>query len=281
LPRQASDEEHTGKITAIVTTTTSTPHAAKLAGAEPGNSMTGRVLAVTGGASGLGRAIATAAAEDGWTVALLDRDVDAVQSAGDQLGMFVAAADVTCPDQLSVAFTRIAEELGPITGLVNSAGLTRPGRSEDLAVDDWKTVIDVDLNGSFYSCQAAFPHLRDESSIVNIASIASLRGLPQRAAYTAAKAGVVGMTRALAAEWASAGVRVNAVGPSWVDTPLVRGLVDAGTLEEHEMTSRVPLGRLCSLDDVARSVLFLLSPDTSGFVTGQTLYVDGGFVWAG
>ncbi|GAA1626600.1 SDR family NAD(P)-dependent oxidoreductase [Georgenia ruanii] len=239
------------------------------------------VLVVTGGASGLGRAIAAQAAAEGWTVVLVDRDADALAVAAEELGVASTAVDVTDREALGAAFASIAERLGRIGGLVNSAGLTRPGPSEGLAVDDWKLVIDVDLSGTFYSCQAAFDHLAESASIVNIASIGSTRGLPERVAYSAAKAGVVGLTRALAAEWAPLGIRVNAVGPSWVDTPLVRDLIASGTIDEQQMLDKVPLGRLCTPEDVASSVLFLLGSDKAGYVTGQTLYVDGGYVWAG
>lgn len=238
-------------------------------------------VVVTGGASGLGRAIAAHARNAGWTVALLDRDHDSVLAAADELGGAALTADVTEPEQLAEAFAAAVSTHGAISGLVNAAGLTRPGPSESLAVADWKTVVDVDLSGTFYTCQAAFPHLAPEAGIVNIASIASVRGLPQRAAYSAAKAGVVGLTRALAVEWASHGVRVNAVGPSWVDTPLLRGLVESGSISEEEMVSKVPLGRLCRPEEVADSVMYLLAPDSARYITGQTLYIDGGYVWAG
>jgi NAD(P)-dependent dehydrogenase (short-subunit alcohol dehydrogenase family) len=239
------------------------------------------VLVITGGASGLGLGIGARASKQGWTVALLDRDTAALDQAAVQIQALAVQADVTNPEALQKAFADIAARSGPIDGLVNSAGLTRPGPSETLPVSDWQTVIDVDLNGTFYACQAAVPHLAEHAAIVNIASIAAGRGLPHRTAYSAAKAGVVGLTKALAAEWAPRGIRVNAVGPAWADTPLLRGLITDGVLTEKEITDRIPMGRLCTEDDVANSVLFLLSREQSSYVTGQTLYVDGGYVWAG
>jgi NAD(P)-dependent dehydrogenase (short-subunit alcohol dehydrogenase family) len=148
-----------------------------------------------------------------------------------------------------------------------------------VAPADWQRVLDVDLNGTFFACQAAYPHLAPASAIVNLASVLAMRGLPGRVAYTAAKFGVVGITRVLAVEWAGRGIRVNAVGPSWTDTPLIRDQLAAGTLD-LEVLERVPMGRLAQVEDVVGAVVFLLG-DGASFITGQTLYVDGGYTWAG
>ncbi|MFC4003837.1 SDR family NAD(P)-dependent oxidoreductase [Prauserella oleivorans] len=229
--------------------------------------MTG-VVVVTGSASGLGAHVCARAANEGWTVAGIDI------TGGDY------RADVRDPAQLRRAFADIRDRYGRIAGLVNSAGLTRPGPSATLPEADWRMVVDVDLSGTFFACQAAFEHLAEGASIVNISSIAAARGLPERAAYSAAKAGVTGLTNALAAEWGPQGHRVNAVGPAWTNTPLVQKMIAGGVVDLKSVVDAIPLGRLCTEDDVASAVLFLLS-DRAAFVNGQTLYVDGGYAAAG
>jgi len=232
------------------------------------------VLVVTGAASGLGAHLCARATTEGWTVVGIDVQPPGAGLAGGY------QADVREPSALRRVFGEIRERHGRIAGLVNSAGLTRPGPSATLSEEDWRLVVDVDLSGTFFSCQAAFDHLAPGASIVNIASIAAARGLPERTAYSAAKAGVVGLTNALAAEWGPLGVRVNALGPAWTNTPLIQRMVREGALDLTTMTDAVPLGRLCSEDDVANGALFLLS-DRAAFVNGQTLYLDGGYTTAG
>ena len=233
---------------------------------------------VTGGAKGIGLGVVRELTREGWHCDILDAD-PVGRSIADDLGGAFVQADVTRPDELGRAFADLAERFGPIHGLVNSAGINRTGPSDQLPVTDWQRVIDIDLSGTFYSCQAAYPHMAPGSAIVNLASVLATRARPGRVAYSAAKFGVVGITRVLAVEWASRSIRVNAVGPSWTDTPLIRDQLAAGTLD-LEVLDRVPMGRLAAVEDVVGAIAFLLS-DKASFITGQTLYVDGGYTWAG
>jgi NAD(P)-dependent dehydrogenase (short-subunit alcohol dehydrogenase family) len=234
--------------------------------------------AVTGGARGIGLGVARELAGEGWHCAILDSD-PAGQGVADELGGAFVQVDVTRPEELRAAFADLAARFGPIHGLVNSAGINRTGPSAELAVADWQRVVDIDLSGTFYACQAAYPHMPPGSAIVNLASVFAMRALPGRVAYAAAKHGVVGITRVLAVEWADRPIRVNAVAPSWTDTPLIADQVAAGTID-LSVLERVPFRRLARVEDVTGAISFLLG-DRASFITGQTLYVDGGYTWAG
>ena len=237
-----------------------------------------RHVVITGGASGIGLGIVRELAAEGWRCTVFDLD-PAGRSAADEVGGTFLQVDVTAPEALRAAFAEAADRGGPLDGLVNSAGINRTGPSSELAVEDWRHVIDVDLSGTFYACQAAYPYLIPGAAIVNVASVLATRALAGRVAYTAAKHGVVGLTRVLAVEWADRPIRVNAIAPSWTDTPLIRGQLEAGAID-LEMLDRVPFGRLARVEEVVGAVTFLLSPKAA-FITGQTLAVDGGYTWAG
>ena len=242
--------------------------------------MTAGTLVVTGGARGIGRGIARAFRDRGWAVVIADADAGAAQAAATDLGAGHAVVDVTDPDRLRAALAGVAERYGGIDALVTCAGITRIGESGLLPAADWRAVIDVDLSGTFYACQAAYPHLPDGAAVVTIASVAAFRGMARRAAYCAAKAGVVALTRCLATEWAARGIRVNSVAPGWVDTPFLRDAARRGDVDLAELSRRPPLGGLTRVADVVAAVAFLVSEE-SRFVTGQTLVVDGGWTWAG
>jgi NAD(P)-dependent dehydrogenase (short-subunit alcohol dehydrogenase family) len=237
-----------------------------------------RHAVVTGGAKGIGLGVVRELAREGWRCTVFDAD-PAGRAAADEVGGAFAPVDVTRPEELRAAFADAVGRFGPLHGLVNSAGINRVGPSAELAPEDWQRVIDIDLSGTFFTCQAAYPHLVPGGAIVNVASVLATRALAGRVAYAAAKHGVVGITRVLAVEWAGRPIRVNAIAPSWTDTPLIRNQLAAGEID-LSMLDRVPFGRLAGVEEIVGAVSFLLSEKAS-FITGQTLAVDGGYTWAG
>ncbi len=248
----------------------------------------GQVALVTGASGGLGSAIARALAGAGAHVALgelpgrlgeaeaLGREL-AAQHIQQRVRTVAVALDVTDVAGIERAVRDAEAALGPLDVLVANAGIAIRKPSLELTEEDWDRVLDVDLKGVFFSCQAAGRGMveRGRGSIVAISSQNGLIGMEQRAAYCSAKAGVINMVRVLALEWAQRGVRVNAVGPTFVETALTRqALADPETREG--ILRRIPLGRLGQPGEVANAVLFLASPAAS-LVTGTCLVADGGW----
>jgi NAD(P)-dependent dehydrogenase (short-subunit alcohol dehydrogenase family) len=235
----------------------------------------GAVAAVTGGASGIGQASVRALAEAGATVIVLDR------TAQDGEGPETIAVDVADADAVRAAFDAIAARHGRLDILVNSAGTAIRKPALDVSVEDWNTVVAVNMTGSFLCAREAARLMiaaGRPGAIVNVASIMGLSGggLYPNISYQTTKGAIVNMTRALAVEWAPNGIRVNAVAPTYVRTPFIRSLLDQPELMRRieEMT---PLRRLAEPEEVAAAILYLASP-AAGMVTGHTLPVDGGFL---
>ncbi len=243
-----------------------------------------RVAIVTGAARGLGAAIAARLAEDGHDVAVVDLDraacvetVDAVIARGRRA--LPLSADVADENAVRRCLANVATGLGAPTVLVNNAGIIRPRTLAKTSLDDWTSVIDVNLRGTFLMCREALPHMRAAGfgRIVNLASIAAL-GAMGESNYSAAKAGVIGMTRTLAIELGRHGVTANVVAPGYIVTDMNREVARSMRMSLDEMTEAmlpsIDVGRPGDPDDIANAVSFFADP-RSGFVTGQTLYVAG------
>jgi len=247
----------------------------------------GKTAVVTGGSKGIGYAIADALAAAGCNVMISARHEDEVQHAartlsdrhpGTVVGM---VCDVRKHEEVRQMIAAAVARFGGLDVLVNNAGVGKFGPMGELTPDDWHQVIETNLDGVFYCCHEAIPHLRkrDDSWIINIASLASFIGLHEVAAYTASKAGVAGLTRALAVEWGPRGVNVNAIAPGVFRTALnTRILDESGRGQEFLM--RTPLKRFGRVEELAPACVFLAS-EGSSFVNGEVLTVDGGFLASG
>lgn len=224
---------------------------------------------MTGGASGIGAAIVSRLRADGHRVASIDL------KPADELGF---TADVTDRAQLDEAFTEIRDRLGPITILVNGAGLDLFKRFSHISFADWQRVIDVNLNGVFHTVQAVLPDMVDAGwgRIVNISSSSTHSGTPYMAGYVAAKSAVNGLTKSLALEYGPSGITVNAVPPGFIDTPMLRNAADRGYLGDIEDNiAKTPVRRIGKPEDIAAACAFLVSEE-AGYITGQILGVNGG-----
>lgn len=230
-----------------------------------------KTAVVTGGASGIGLAIAQRLSADGYNVATLDLNPGSTA--------FSLAADVTDRAQIDTALAAVRERFGPVTILVNAAGLDGFKRFGDLKFEAWQRVINVNLNGVFHCVQAVLPDMVESGwgRIVNISSSSAHSGQPNMAHYVAAKSAVNGLTKSLALELGPAGITVNAVPPGFIDTPMLRRAESrellGGTVEDH--IQRTPVRRVGRPEDIAATCAFLVSEE-AGYITGQIIGVNGG-----
>jgi 3-oxoacyl-[acyl-carrier protein] reductase len=240
------------------------------------------VALVTGAANGIGLATAHHLHANGFRVVYADLDLEATKERAcevdpDGLTTLSVRVDVTDSTAVAQMMDAIAERFGVLDAVINNAGV--PGRhvTAEMTDDEWSFMLNVNLTGTFKCSRAAYALLKksQQPAVVNMASAAAVVGMPGRAGYGAAKAGVAGLTRVLAHEWAAEGIRVNAVAPGYVRTEgFERRMLDADDVAAR-MSAEVPLGRLCRPAEIASVIRFLATPDSS-YITGQTIVIDGG-----
>lgn len=240
--------------------------------------LAGRVAVVTGGAQGIGRAVASRLAASGARVALWDHDTALAEKTASEIGKdaaFAVACDMTDFASVTAASATTVKAAGRIDILVNNAGISGPNATvADYPVDDWKRVIDLDLNGVFYGCKAVVPTMTAQGygRIVNVASIAGKEGNPNAAAYSAAKAGVIALTKSLGKELAGHDIAVNCITPAAARTAIFDQMK-----QEHidYMLSKIPRARFVLVEEIAAMVTFLVSAENS-FTTGAVFDLSGG-----
>jgi len=234
-------------------------------------SLEGKTALVTGGSRGIGRAIALELARGGASVIVSYRSgADEAEAVASEAGGRAVRADVSDAGEARA----LVEGAGDLDILVNNAGLTRDTLLARMSDEDWDVVLGTNLSGAFYTCRAAARGMlrRRSGVIVNVTSIVALRGNPGQVNYAASKAGIIGLTKSLARELGSRGVRANAIAPGYVKTRLTEVLPEEAT---NAMLTNTPLGRLGEPDEIAAAVRFLCS-DEASFITGEVLMVDGG-----
>lgn len=244
----------------------------------------GKVAIVTGGSRGIGLSIAQGYAREGAVLVLTSRhekDLEAPAAGlrGQGARVLTMRADVSQQQDVKDMVNRTVETFGRIDVLVNNAGIALAKPTAEMELENWQKVLDINLTGVFICSQEAGKVMlaQDSGCIVNIASLSSFVGMPERAPYGVAKTAILGLTRVLAAEWGPKGIRVNAIAPGYILTAMTEKALAQGWLDAEGVVARTPLRRLGTPEDLAGAAIFLASEE-SAFITGQVLAVDGGFL---
>ena len=244
-----------------------------------------KIVIVTGAGSGIGRATAIRFANEGAAVVLVGRTKSTLEETASMLPQdytfihndnhLTVTCDISVQSQVQAMVEHVIKKFGKIDVVVNNAGKAVQGKITDLSADDWQDAINVNLNGTFYVCQAAMPELiKSKGNIINVSSVSGMGGDWNMAAYNAAKAGVTNLTRTLAMDHGRDGVRVNAVNPSVTKTNMTTNIQE-NDAKTDQFFSRCPMGRLATPEDIAAAITFLASDDAA-MITGVNLPVDGG-----
>lgn len=243
--------------------------------------LAGKRVVVTGAASGIGLETARFLAGEGVVLVLMDRDQGPLDAVAEELGAIArVGGDVTQEADCETMAAVAASAADGLDGLVHCAGVSdRVAKAFDIDIDEWQHIVDVTLRGTFLVCRAAARVMlkQKSGSIVAMSSIRGLIGSPRRHAYGPAKAAVSMMAKNLACEWSLSGVRINAIAPGFIRTPMTDRLIEAGKIDETVIADRTPMGRMGLPIEIAKASAFLLS-DWSSYITGVTLPVDGGWV---
>jgi 3-oxoacyl-[acyl-carrier protein] reductase len=241
--------------------------------------LNGKIALVTGAAQGIGRDIALALAADGADVAICDVNLEAAQKTAADIEAkgrkaLALKTNVASSDDVNAMVEQTIQKFGRIDILVNNAGITRDGLILRMKDEDWDLVLSINLKGAFLCTKAALKHMTKQRSgtIINIASIVGAMGNAGQANYVASKAGLIGLTKTIAREYANRNVTANAVAPGFIDTAMTQALTEN---VRQELAKQIPLGRLGSSADVANAVRFLASP-AAAYITGQVIHVNGG-----
>ena len=236
-----------------------------------------KIALITGGSRGIGREICRTLARDGWRVAInYNHSAESAQTLAAEINGIAVGGDVSSPSDVEAMFAKIHSELGEVSLLVNNAGIGEYGLFTDLSFERWNELIGTNLTGAFNCCKAAIPAMVHSKSgcIINIASMWGEVGASCEVAYSVTKAGIIGLTKALAKELGPSGIRVNAVSPGCIETDMMARFSPA---ERDALADETPLGVIGQPSDAAEAVAFLAS-DGARFITGQILGVNGGFV---